>query len=130
MRGDLIESLFTFCLRVASCYVAALVEDSKRLQCCKKLKGTVEAPTPLAVLIRQGAPRGNSPFFSIFCSGDMPCYPVPMGVLTQRIMKRTDFAALAGVNPSAVTRACLTRLRDAVIGKRIDVAHPLTPLRP
>ena len=39
-------------------------------------------------------------------------------------MKRTDFAALAGVNPSAVTRACLTRLRDAVIGKRIDAAHP------
>ncbi len=47
-----------------------------------------------------------------------------MGVLAQRIMKRTDFAALAGVNPSAVTRASLTRLRDAVIGKRIDAAHP------
>ncbi len=47
-----------------------------------------------------------------------------MGVLTQRIMKRTDFAALAGVNPSAVTRACRTRLSAAVIGKRIDAAHP------
>ena len=86
----------------------------------------MEAPTRLAVLIRQAASRRVFRFFSSFERSHRLCYPLFMGALAQRIiiMKRTDFAALAGVNPSAVTRACLTRLRDALIGKRIDAAHP------
>jgi len=97
------------------------VEDSKRLQCCRKLKGTVEAPIPLAVLIRQAGPRGNSANFFKCCLGDMACYPMSMD---QRAMKRIDFAALAGVHRGTVTKDCRTRLSAAVIGKRIDAAHP------
>ena len=44
--------------------------------------------------------------------------------MEQRAMKRIDFAALAGVHRGTVTKDCRTRLSAAVIGKRIDAAHP------
>lgn len=44
--------------------------------------------------------------------------------MTQKTIKRTDFAKLAGAAPSTVTRACLTVLKAACVGKRIDPDHP------
>ncbi len=84
-------------------------------------KGTVAENSLFAVLIRQAVPRGNSAGFFKCCLGDMACYPMSMD---QRAMKRIDFAALAGVHRGTVTKDCRTRLSAAVIGKRIDAAHP------
>lgn len=42
----------------------------------------------------------------------------------QKLVSRSKFAALAGVNPSTVTRLCKTLLLRAVSGKCIDAAHP------
>ena len=42
----------------------------------------------------------------------------------QKLVSRSEFARLAGVNPSTVTRLSETQLKAAVYGKRIDVAHP------
>lgn len=43
----------------------------------------------------------------------------------QKIVKRSDFADLAGVSPAAVTRVCKTLLFEACVGTRIDAAHPV-----
>lgn len=42
----------------------------------------------------------------------------------QKLVSRSEFARIAGVNPSTVTRLSETQLKAAVYGKRIDVAHP------
>jgi hypothetical protein len=42
----------------------------------------------------------------------------------QKIVSKTKFSELAGVNPSTVTRVCRTILSAAVVGKQIDAAHP------
>lgn len=42
----------------------------------------------------------------------------------QKLLSRTKFADLAGVNPSTVTRLCKTLLLAATVGKMIDSAHP------
>lgn len=42
----------------------------------------------------------------------------------QKLVSRSKFSDLAGVNPSTVTRVCKTILAGAVVGKQIDVAHP------
>ena len=44
--------------------------------------------------------------------------------MVKKIVTRIDFAALAGVSAPAVTRACTKVLRPAVVGRRIDAAHP------
>ena len=42
----------------------------------------------------------------------------------QKIVSKSKFSQLAGVNPSTVTRVCKTILSAAVVGKQIDSAHP------
>lgn len=42
----------------------------------------------------------------------------------QKLVTRSAFAKLAGVNPSTTTRLCDTVLKACVVGKRIDAAHP------
>lgn len=42
----------------------------------------------------------------------------------QKLLPKSKFAKLAGVNPSTVTRLSETVLKDAVAGKQIDAAHP------
>ena len=42
----------------------------------------------------------------------------------QNLIKKSDFATLAGVNPSTLTRITKTVLKAAVVGKLIDVDHP------
>lgn len=42
----------------------------------------------------------------------------------QKLLSRSQFAKLAGVNPSTVTRLCSTLLQRAVAGKQIDAVHP------
>ena len=41
----------------------------------------------------------------------------------QKLISKSDFAELAGVNPSTITRLCKTVLKNAVAGKRVDSAH-------
>lgn len=43
-----------------------------------------------------------------------------------QLLKRVDFAQLAGVSPAAMTKACAPgkQLHPAMVGKRIDAAHP------
>lgn len=40
------------------------------------------------------------------------------------LLKRSEFAALAKVTPGAITQACDNGLRPALVGNRIDAAHP------
>jgi hypothetical protein len=42
----------------------------------------------------------------------------------QKIVSKSKFSELAGVNPSTVTRVSKTILSAAVVGKQIDSAHP------
>lgn len=42
----------------------------------------------------------------------------------QALMKRGEFATLAHVSPTAITKACNNGLAPAVVGNRIDAAHP------
>jgi hypothetical protein len=42
----------------------------------------------------------------------------------QKIVSKSKFSEIAGVNPSTVTRVCKTILAAAVVGKQIDSAHP------
>ena len=42
-----------------------------------------------------------------------------------RILVKTDFATLAGVSPAAITKAAKAGLKPAMVGKRIDAAHPV-----
>ena len=42
----------------------------------------------------------------------------------QKLLSKSKFAQLAGVNPSTMTRVCCTVLQAAVVGKQIDAAHP------
>lgn len=41
----------------------------------------------------------------------------------QKLTLKTKFADMAGVNPSTVTRLCSTKLKDAVVNGKIDLAH-------
>ena len=41
----------------------------------------------------------------------------------QRLISRSKLARLAGVSPAAVTKACKTGLKDAIVGKRLDLDH-------
>jgi hypothetical protein len=43
----------------------------------------------------------------------------------QKLMIKSKFAQLAGVNASTMTRVSKTILKDAFVGKHIDAAHPL-----
>jgi hypothetical protein len=42
----------------------------------------------------------------------------------QKLLSKSKFAKLAGVNPSTMTRISKTLLAAAVVGKHIDAAHP------
>lgn len=44
--------------------------------------------------------------------------------MTQKTITRYAFSQLAGAAPSTVTRACLSSLQAACVGKRIDPDHP------
>ena len=44
--------------------------------------------------------------------------------MQKKLLSKSKFARLAGVNPSTVTRLCDTVLKNAVAGKHIDAAHP------
>ena len=44
--------------------------------------------------------------------------------MTQKLLNKTKFAQLAGVNPSTITRLCKTLLKAATFGKQVDAAHP------
>lgn len=44
--------------------------------------------------------------------------------MTKELISGAEFARRAGVNQSAVTRACAGKLKDAVEGKRINASHP------
>ncbi len=41
----------------------------------------------------------------------------------QKLISKSKFAELAGVNPSTVTRLCDTVLKDALVDKKIDLNH-------
>lgn len=41
------------------------------------------------------------------------------------LMAKAEFARFMGIAPSSVTRACRTFLSEALVGKRINVKHPL-----
>jgi len=43
--------------------------------------------------------------------------------MVQKLHTRFDFAKLAGVSPTAITKACKHALAPACVGKRIDAAH-------
>lgn len=45
-------------------------------------------------------------------------------VVMQRLMNKANFAKLAGVHPSTITRLSKTSLKDAMVGTRVDAAHP------
>lgn len=45
--------------------------------------------------------------------------------MTKKLVSRAEFARRAGVSGAAVTKACDSILKDALEGKRIDLAHPL-----
>ena len=42
----------------------------------------------------------------------------------QKLLSKSEFAEAAGVNPSTITRICGTLLKAAVVGKKVDAAHP------
>ena len=42
----------------------------------------------------------------------------------QKLLNKSEFAALAGVNPSTITRVAKTVLSAAMDGDRVDAAHP------
>lgn len=42
----------------------------------------------------------------------------------KKLMSKIDFAELVNVSPAAITKACLNKLKDAMVGKRIDANHP------
>lgn len=44
--------------------------------------------------------------------------------MQKKLISKSEFARFVGVNPSTVTRLCSTLLKRAVVGKRIDAAHP------
>ena len=44
--------------------------------------------------------------------------------MTKELVSRAEFARRAGVNQSAITRACSGKLKTAVEGKRINARHP------
>jgi len=44
--------------------------------------------------------------------------------MSKEIISRAEFARRANVSAAAVTKACTKRLIKAVVGKRIDAAHP------
>ena len=44
--------------------------------------------------------------------------------MVKKLVSRVEFSRQAGVSAAAVTKACNNALKDAVEGKRIDVAHP------
>ena len=45
--------------------------------------------------------------------------------MSKKLLTKSEFARLAGVNPSTTTRLCKTVLLAAWDGKRIDAAHPV-----
>lgn len=42
----------------------------------------------------------------------------------QKLISKSKFAQMAGVNPSTVTRLSETILKAAIVGKKVDAAHP------
>lgn len=44
--------------------------------------------------------------------------------MVKKLISRAEFARQAGVSGAAVTKACSSILKDAVVGKRLDAAHP------
>lgn len=44
--------------------------------------------------------------------------------MVKKLVSKSEFARMAGVRPSAVTKACSNALKDSMDGKRIDAAHP------
>lgn len=44
--------------------------------------------------------------------------------MSKELISRSAFSRLCEVSPGTVTRACLTHLKPAVSGKRIDLNHP------
>lgn len=41
-----------------------------------------------------------------------------------RLIRRSELARLAGVHASSATRACLSRLKDAIVGDLVNADHP------
>lgn len=44
--------------------------------------------------------------------------------MQKKLLSKSKFASMAGVNPSTVTRLSDTILKAAIVGKQIDAAHP------
>jgi len=44
--------------------------------------------------------------------------------MVKKLISKSEFADLANVSAAAITKACKTILKEAVVGKRIDAAHP------
>lgn len=44
--------------------------------------------------------------------------------MVKKLVSRAEFARQANVSGAAVTKACSSILKDALVGKRIDAAHP------
>lgn len=44
--------------------------------------------------------------------------------MSANLITKSEFSRRAGVEPSTITRACKTVLKDAVVGKKLDASHP------
>ena len=45
--------------------------------------------------------------------------------MVKELVNKSEFARLVGVSPAAVTKACNSALKGALVGKRVNVSHPL-----
>ncbi len=45
-------------------------------------------------------------------------------MITEKLVHRSDFAKMCGKSPSAITQATKNRLKDACVGRRINIGHP------
>ena len=46
--------------------------------------------------------------------------------MVKKLVSRSEFARMAGVRPSAITKVCNSILKASTEGKRIDAAHPVS----
>lgn len=45
--------------------------------------------------------------------------------MVKKLKSKSEFAALCGVSAAAVTKACNGPLKESLVGKRVDINHPL-----